>query len=186
MRSLCLLFILISIAGCAGIAEQTDSISSVSPVDSSTLYTIRIEQSDTTRFSGLLAIEPRTDGMWTILLDATGIPLLKGLVRSDGTLEMAYCVDALRSGGMPDLLSRIIEYTYFLAARHDCPWYAPYRVCFSRDEAGSLVKWQKIGPFNPWVVKRQLHEERGETITMHLKIPPVRVTLQHLAEEKGN
>ena len=186
MRNILIALLLIIVAGCSRMADQTKWMASVHPLQSATLHKIRIEQSDVTKFVGLLALEPRADGIWCILLDATGIPLIKGLVSTDGTMRVEYSVSSQLASRLPDLLGRVIEYTYFIPASPDCPWYDPYRVCFSRDDSGSIVKWRKLGPVRLWQVDKKHYKDQGETITVKMNIRSVLITLQHLDEGLGN
>ena len=141
----------------------------------STLYRFRLEHSAETKFSGLLALKPREDGMWSVLLDATGIPLVKMLVKMDGTKQIEYCATALRESKLPELLGKLIEYIYFIPAREDCPWYILSRVCFETENQKQSVKWKKWGPLRIWEVEQVTSIQ--EKITVHMNLSSISVHL---------
>ncbi len=148
----------------------------------STLYRFRLEHSDETKFSGLLALKPREDGMWSVLLDATGIPLVKMLVQTDGTKQIEYCATALRDSKLPELLGKLVEYIYFTPAKADCPWYALSRVCLETEDQKQSIKWKKWGPIRIWEVE-QVPSAIQEKITVHMNLSSISV---HLLEIGNN
>ena len=121
--------LLFTLTGCCRVAELPLWPGESKPDTSSALYRFRLERSAVTKFSGLLALKPREDGMWSVLLDATGIPLVKMLVHTDGTKQVEYCAATLCDSRLPELLGKVVEYIYFKPANADCPWYAFFSVC---------------------------------------------------------
>lgn len=181
MRYLLLFILIFTLTGCCMAPDRMQFIAE-KPIKEATLHKIRIQQAKVTKFSGLLALEPRTEGIWCVLLDATGIPLLKGLVTPDGTMQVKYSVGAIQESKLPDLLARVIEYSYYSPASFECPWYAPYRVCTSSDASGNRTKWKKLGPIRLWQVDSKNLADKGEMLTITMTLSSVRVTLQPLAE----
>jgi hypothetical protein len=151
---------------------------------SSALYRFRLERSAVTKFSGLLALKPRKDGMWSVLLDATGIPLVKMLVHTDGTKQAEYCAAAICDSRLPELRGKVVEYIYFPPENADCPWYAFFSVCLETKDQAQSVKWKRMGPIRLWEVE-QIPPDMEERITVKMKLSSITVHLQRIENKSG-
>lgn len=185
MRYLLLIFLIFILTSCCRTANQP-LWTSGEPLKSSVLYKIRIQQAEVTKFSGLLALEPKIDGIQCVLLDATGIPLLKEFITPNGTMQVEHSVGTIKDSKLPNLLNRVIEYSFYTPAATDCPWYDPYRVCIENNALGKRTKWKKLGPVRLWQVDRTHLADKREVISITMAFSTVRVTLQPLAEEEEN
>jgi hypothetical protein len=169
----------LALAGCCQVTELPDWPVENNQGMESTLYRFRLEHSTETKFSGLLALKPREEGMWGVLLDATGVPLVKMLVQADGYQQVEYSATALRKSKLPELLGKLIEYIYFTPAGTDCPWYALSRVCIETKDQVQSIKWKKLGPLKLWEV-----EHSTEMITVHMNLSSISVHLLEIENYK--
>lgn len=178
------LILLLILTGCCQVAQQPLWPMTGESITSS-LYRFRLERSAETKFSGLLALKPREDGMWSVLLDATGIPLVKMLVHADGSRQIEYCAAALCDSRLPELLGNLIEYIYFIPANANCPWYAFFSVCLETDNQEQSVKWERFGPIRLWEVEQATTPAMQEKITVHMSLSSITVHLQRIDNEPG-
>ena len=177
MRRLILLVALL-LTGCAGTGEQVvwPPAAGASRADAA-LYRIRIEQGGATRFSGLLALQPVPEGIRTVLLDATGAPLVKGLAWPDGSMEVAYAPEALRTRRIPELIGKLLKYIYFTSGNRECPWYILDRICIDEETPDVRVKQGFFGPVQLWQVRTDRPGTGKETIQVQ-RIPSLLITLE--------
>jgi len=185
MKRLIPWIILLILTGCCRVAELPPWPAENRPDTTSSLYRFRLERSSETKFSGLLALQPRAGGIWSGLLDATGVPLVKMVVYPDGTRHLEYCATALHGSRMPELLGKLVEYIYFTPAAADCPWYAFSCVCLAAETPEQMVKWKRMGLLRLWEIEKMSPPDAGEKITVHLNLSSVTVHLDHMDNKTG-
>ncbi len=167
-------------AGCCKISELPLSAMKGISEEPAALYTFRLEQSQANRFSGLLATKPRENGMWSVLLDATGVPLIKMLVKANGAKQVEHCAAAVCDTRLPALLGNLVDYMYFMPASSECPWYALTCICQETDALNRSIKWKRIGPLHLWELERPAIAGKNEKITLHLGLSSITVHLQRI------
>ena len=119
----------------------------------SQLMNIRIERWGTTRFSGLIALQERANGIYYILLDATGVKLMEALVKEDGNHELVRVHGALKDTRLPEFLSASLKKIYLIepdtlpCSRSLLLWF-----CMEKSEDNHWHKYAQAGPFKLWSV----------------------------------
>jgi hypothetical protein len=176
--------LLLCLTGCCRVAELPRWPAESESDTASALYRFRLERSGTAKFSGLLALKPRTNGMWSALLDATGAPLAKMIIHPDGSTQVEYRAAAIRDTRLPELLGKLVEYIYFTPASAECSRYAFSCVCLEQETPEQAVKWKRLGPLRLWEVE-QTTTALQERITVHLKLSSILVHLERMDGEAG-
>lgn len=184
MKHFLLCILMLGLSGCCTIVETPFLQKETLPDQASELYRFHLERSGTTGLSGLLALKPRENGMWGVLLDATGVPLVKLLVMPDHSYDIKYCATAVCETRLPELLGKLIDYIYFIPANEECPWYALSCICQVTDDSGRSIKWKRFGPLHLWEVEYERPSMESEEITIHMKLSSVTVRLQRMEKEK--
>ncbi len=183
MKTPCLfLLIMLTLAGCAPHVTTPAWPPPDDKTRDGTLYRIRIKQGGTTRFSGLIGLKPVSGGVESLLLDATGAPLVKGSARPDGTMVIEYAPGALREKRIPELIGKLVKYIYFTPGTPDCSWHIPYQVCLEEREPGIRTKQAKFGPLRLWQVQTVHRGHVGETIEVETLLPPIAISLDRVTE----
>ena len=178
-----LLFIVFTLAGCAPHAAPPARPSASGETgENGALYRIRIRRGSETRFSGLIGLQPVSKGMETVLLDATGVPLVKGLVLPNGNMDIDYAPKVLQEKRLPELIGKLVKYIYFTSGTMDCSWYIPYQVCQDSCEPGSRIKQAKFGPLRLWQVQTVHRGAVGETIEVETLLPPLVITMDRVSQ----
>lgn len=171
---------LLAMTGCCRIQTDLPWPQESQDERTSELYRFHLERSGTTKLSGLLALQPKEEGMWSVLLDATGVPLVKMLVRSDGAKKVEFCAAAVCDTRLPEVLGKLVDYIYFMPAGTDCPWYAFSCTCMVDEGAGRRVRWERFGPFRLWEVDRVLSPGQKEKIHVRMYFSSVTVQLDRM------
>jgi hypothetical protein len=119
----------------------------------SQLLNIRIERWGTTRFSGLIALQERSNGIYYVLLDATGVKLMEAMVKEDGNHELVRAHGALKDTHLPEFLSESLQKIYLIepdilpCSRTLLLWF-----CMEKLEDNHWHKYMQAGPFRLWSV----------------------------------
>ncbi|MDH3347692.1 MAG: hypothetical protein OEM02_06290 [Desulfobulbaceae bacterium] len=115
------------------------------------LWGLRIVHRDSPKFSGIMGLEAREQGVYCVVLDATGVPLLEGVVMSPDTIEVTRCIEELRKRRFPELISRVVGGLYFTPLNSHCSWYDwGCAVRFDLENGpGEMVEY-RFGPFTGW------------------------------------
>lgn len=121
------------------------------------LLNIRIERWQELRFSGLLAVRQEQDGLYYMLLDATGVKLLEARVSNAGEHVLIHANGALKETGLDEFLSEALARIYlFWPEQLPCSGSWFHSFCY-RDTAASVApsEWNKtvrLGPLKLWQV----------------------------------
>lgn len=119
----------------------------------SQIMNIRIERWGTTRFSGLIGLQQRGNGIYYVLLDATGVKLLEALVKEDGNHELIRAHGSLKDTQLPDFLSKSLQKIYLLEPEViPCSRTLLLRFCKEKSEDNGWFKYAELGPFSLWAV----------------------------------
>ncbi len=131
------------------ILQETESISAAKPQ----LKNIIISAFGTVRFSGLIGLVERDNGLQYILLDATGIKLLEAVIAKDGSYEIIHGIQKLKQGELPQLLATSLHRIYYIQPlQSPCSSYFLSRLCRKTLDDGNPIKYFLIGPFPAWKV----------------------------------
>ncbi|GAB4335754.1 MAG: hypothetical protein Kow0089_05620 [Desulfobulbaceae bacterium] len=174
MKRVLPLLILVLLGGC-GPATMAPWPSPDHAVMSPRLYRFRLERAGTTRFSGLLAITPLETGVRAVLLDATGLELVRESVAPDGETAVEYAAPPVRSTRLPELLGKLVETLYFTPAAGECSWYALVAVCRADEGTGSRT-WKRLGPLHLWDLWRGGNARAATTVRFGLSGVTVHLT----------
>ncbi len=122
-------------------------------IGDSQLMNIRIERWGTTRFSGLIGLQERGNGIYYILLDATGVKLMEALVKEDGNHELVRAHGSLKDTQLPEFLSASLQKIYLLEPDTlPCSRTFLLRFCMEKSEDNHWHKYAQAGPFSLWSV----------------------------------
>jgi len=179
MKLLYPLFLLFVLTGCCRVAEMPQWPAAATENDISALYRFRLEHAGTTKFSGLLILKAQADGISSILLDASGLPLIRQEVYPDGSRRVESCAAPLRETRFPELLGKLVEYIYFTPGRNSCPWYAFTCVCQENGKDRQL-KWKRFGPLHLWEVEQSITEQMKEINTVRMNLSSITAYLQEI------
>ncbi len=152
MRWILLILIIQFISGCSinKIPEHADLNF---PYVEESLWKLTIEQWGTERFTGLLAVRTLGPDFHLVLLDATGIKLLK-ITMSDGSdVRVVSALKAVRDRGLPEYLSRSTSRIFdTMSGDVHCSRHGFIRICKKKPALDVERKEARFGPFLLWSV----------------------------------
>lgn len=179
MKRLLPLLLLVTLASCCRVSGLPVRPEAGTDAIFPALFSFRLEHKGVPKFSGLLALENHDRGIWCVLLDATGIPLVKELVAEDGSLEITYRAGALKNNRLPDLLGKVVHSIYFTTGVTDCSWYMLSCICSDSPSPDRTVKWRKFGPVRLWEVNKKVTPAQTTELAVRF-FPSLLVQLQRL------
>lgn len=119
----------------------------------SQLMNIRIERWGTTRFSGLIGLQQRDNGIYYVLLDATGVKLMEALVKEDGNHQLIRAHGSLKDTQLSEFLSESLQKIYLIEPEVlPCSRTVFLRFCMEKSEDNRWHKYAQFGPFRLWSV----------------------------------
>ena len=185
-RYLSLLLMLLVLWCCVGCAARSPYIGE--PIaqrpEAADLWGLRIVHGDVPKFSGIMGLEPREGGIYSVVLDATGVPLLEGVVMSPDTIEVTRCIDELRKRRFPELISRVVGGLYFTPLDLHCSWYD--WGCAVRSDLdggqGEMVEY-RLGPFTGWRAIGKPRFEEALEMTVSFPFQGLDVYLKKMRDE---
>jgi hypothetical protein len=117
------------------------------------LLNIRVERWDTVRFSGLLGLRETAEGLYYVLLDATGVKLLEVEVAGDGSHKLLRVSGPLKKTDFAPFLSEALVRIYLQEPdEKSCVVSWLYQVCREEGEDKGWDKYGQAGPFKVWQV----------------------------------
>jgi hypothetical protein len=124
------------------------------------LLNIRIERWGEVRFSGLLALRQAGEGMYYVLLDATGVKLLEVAVAGDGKHRVLHAKGALQDSGLDEYLAVVLARIYLNEpAALPCTGTWMYRICEEETSKG-VEKYCLVGPLSIWEIVTERAKDR--------------------------
>ncbi len=184
---LVLLVLLVLQSGCSmPTATYTDSAFKEDRL-SGKLLSIRIQQFENTRFSGLIGIRQTENGLRYGLLDATGVKLLEAETTPAGRHNPDLATGPLKDSTLAAFLSAALARIYFQEpATKPCDGSWFYRLCHLENEDHSWTKYRRNGPFTIWMIERRhLTGEAAETILYHQPWPGIKIVLEETSAAKN-
>jgi hypothetical protein len=145
------------------------------------LLSIRIERWDTVRFSGLLGLRETAEGLYYVLLDATGVKLLEVEVAGDGSDTLLRLDGPLKKTDFAPFLSEALLRIYLQEpVGRPCSGSWVYQVCREDGEDNGWRKIGQVGPFKVWQVSasRVPSGADGETVIYRQPWLGVRIFLE--------
>ena len=120
---------------------------------SARLLQIRIERWGEVRFSGLLALRQRGEGLYYILLDATGVKLLEVAVDGAGEYRLIHAKGGLQDSALGGFLAEVLIRTYGQEpATLPCAGTWLYQLCREENTGNGWRKYGQVGPLQLWQV----------------------------------
>jgi len=132
------------------------------------LYNIRIERWGKIRFSGILALQQRKEGLYYVLLDATGVTLIEAEVSPSGDHRLIRANGSLKTSQLPHYLSTSLKKIYLLDPLQS-PCDRTLFLWFCKEPSGAQG-WQKYvqaGPFTVWKVEKSERDGGKEETTVY-------------------
>jgi hypothetical protein len=156
---------------------------------SGVLLNIRIERWEKLRFSGLLGLREEAQGLYYVLLDATGVKLLEVEVARDGGHKPERASGPLKELNLVPFLSEALSRIYLQEpARVPCAGSWFHRLCREESEESGERSWYKYsrsGPFTIWQVTGRRTPAVGDEVVVYTQ--PwlgVTITLDRVASGK--
>ena len=119
--------------------------------NSSSLWKMNIVRGDEEKFSGILAIQPRSDFISLVLLDPTGITLFKGNVYRSGDIRLTSSIDILKKSKIESYLAKAIYRIFYLSPSEETCQKWLNRLCWGgTDSSSTIEKKSNVGPFLFW------------------------------------
>jgi hypothetical protein len=182
IRALSWLVALLAIGGCAFHQIVKDAPLPYRELSGS-LWRIRITHRDKARFSGIIGLEKRGEAVYSVLLDATGLPLLEGLTGIDGKMKIISCVEEVRRRGLPEVIASMLSALYLTPAREECRWYE-FGCTMWESGAASPVRLRKsFGPLDLWRIDLIPNEQKPRIMVFSVPYQSLMIELQQLREE---
>ena len=188
MNRLCLLLILSTflMIGCAHRVPHSGEPMLIRP-QAADLWELKIVHREVPKFSGIMGLEKRERGVYCVVLDATGVPLLEGVVTSPTEMEVTRCLEELRRRRFPELMSRVVGALYLTPLEPSCPWYA--WGCAQRRPDGDGVQSvvYRLGFFTGWRAESRIEPDSERAGEMKVSFPwgGVDVFLKKMKEDNG-
>lgn len=143
----------IFLTSCSMPVTKTINVLQPFPDDSPQLKKIVIRSFGTEKFSGLLGLMEQQDGLYYILLDATGIKLLEAEIKIDGKYFITNGIKKLTEGSLPGVLAQSLRRIYIVEpAELPCSTYFFQRLCRKKLNDDKWIKYSDQGPFTHWIV----------------------------------
>jgi hypothetical protein len=123
MREYFILLILgLSLSSCATPVHKTNPLNTQEQEEAS-LFSIKILHKNTVQFSGIIGLEMRTEGVYCVLLDATGLSLFEAIVQHDGSMDLINSLEAIQKRRLPEVIASALWAIFLAPADDNCPWY---------------------------------------------------------------
>ena len=123
------------------------------PDDSPQLKKIVIHSFGAVKFSGLLGVMKHKDGLYYVLLDATGIKLLEADVKNEGEYIVKSGLNKLIDSSLPGILAQSLWRIYIIEpAELPCSKYFFQQICREQMSHNTWIKYSDKGPFTHWSV----------------------------------
>jgi len=121
----------------------------------STLYNIRIVRWGDLQFSGLLVLQYRQDGLYYVVLDATGVKLIEAEVTLSDDHRLIRALGPLKKSQLPRYLSISLKRIYLLEPlQSPCSHEFMLSFCRERLQERGWRKYVESGPFTVWEVSK--------------------------------
>lgn len=148
-----LLIILLTLTSCSMPVSKTDNGLHFFPDESSQLKNIVIYSFGVQRFTGLLGLIKKQDGLYYFLLDATGIKLLEVEVAADGAYIVKNGLKRLKEGSLPRILANsLLKMFHIEPAQHPCSTHFLQKLCREPLGEGTWIKYARTGFIPHWRV----------------------------------
>ena len=149
------------------------------------LYNLRIDRWSERRFSGLLALQRQTGGLYYALLDASGVTLLEAEISCDGKRKLLKGQAQIKKTGLPDYLGTAIYRVFGLdPEEYPCSYNGVLRFCLDSLPAGGWTKSAELWPFIIWTATRKGKGDREKrTIVYEQPWGGVKITLEQVTDD---
>ena len=128
-----------------------------------TLYNIRIHRWEGLRFSGLLALQIKADGVSYALLDPSGITLLEAEIGADGEHKLLQAKGEMQTSALPEYLSTSFYRIFGVdPEEYPCSRDGLITFCLKTSKETGWVKEVLAGPFTVWQAKGGMAGDTGE------------------------
>ncbi|SDP49177.1 hypothetical protein SAMN05660330_02934 [Desulforhopalus singaporensis] len=174
------IMVVVLLSGCGRPGLYTVSGSDRQARQAGLLANIIIEQWGRHRFSGLLAVQDKYDGLSFALLDATGVVLLQGAVVSDPEEGAGGLRGVMKKSRVGDFLTVMLRRIFLEEpVRRPCSRDMLSTFCAEVGREGNIVKYLKAGPFTLWEIKK-IKTKAGNTIVYGQPWLGVRVAIKEI------
>lgn len=148
--------------------------------DEARLFTVSIIQWGDLQFSGLLALQHRQDGLYYVVIDATGIKLIEAVVSLSGDHRLIHAVGSLKTSQLPNYLSTSLRRIYLLEPlQSPCSQELLLSFCRERLKEHGWRKYVESGPFTVWeVCKSGMRSENEDSVVYSQPWLGVRIILE--------
>jgi len=137
------------------------------------LWTMELTAGGRERFTGLLATHLDGDGLHYVVLDPTGITLLRARLDHEGASHLEESLKPVRDTGLPKYLARAME-RIFRAGPQDgeCVRSGLIRFCDSSPNPHQRRREARAGPFLLWSVEYTLDASASTPATGSVHYAP--------------
>lgn len=143
----------ILLASCSFPVTKTVNVLQSFPDDSPQLNRIVINSFGTERFSGLLGLKKQDNGLYYVLLDATGIKLLEAEVNNDGKYIIKNGLKKLIDSSLPTILALSLWRIYIVEPIElPCSTHFFQKLCREQGSHDTWIKYSTKGPFTHWSI----------------------------------
>ncbi len=180
---LLLIFLCLSLSNCASPKAPINPILT-KKIGENSLYKITIYHQEETKFSGIIGLKIRTDGIYCVLLDATGLSLFSGVVKTDGSIMLINSLDEIKKRKLPDLIAAMLWAVYLAQADAPCPWYRLHCIEHEKSHQGqkNIISSSYFGFLQSWQAIITLKNELPDTIYYTLKLQRVTIEMKKMQE----
>lgn len=152
IRLACLASIWLLLCSCSPQVLPPGQKSFFTPEDS--LWELKINHWGKERFSGLLALRSFDSKLSVVILDATGIKLLTGVVAPTGPMQVTQALGVIQDKHLPAFLNNSLQAIFFESplSADSCVYSGCIQICNKKTAANSTLKEARLGPFLLWSV----------------------------------
>jgi len=143
------------VSGCApklstpAVREFTNELN----LNKSCLWKIVVNRGGEEKFSGILAIKQHVDFISLVLLDPTGITLLKGEVFQSGDISLTSSLEKIKKSKIEDYMGKVVFRIFYLMPSDETCRKGFSRLCWVGTDIASVnKKIYTFGPFLFWSI----------------------------------
>ncbi len=168
MKNVIIVFIGCILSSCSLTGSEYNNPNILKAEKEAGLYNIRIERWGKIRFSGILALQQRKEGLSYVLLDATGVTLIEAEVSLSGDHRLIRANGSLKISQLPHYLSTSLKRIYLLdPLQSPCDRTLFFSFCKEPSGAQEWQKYVQAGPFTVWKVEKSERDGGKEETTVY-------------------
>ncbi len=142
-------FLGLFLCSCGLSTKQMQALIPAAELNEQQLLNIKIQSRDELRFSGLIALVAKKDGLRYILMDASGVKLLFGHIQKNHRQKTLYAIPAIQESGLVSFLATSLSRIY-LESPNELPCSQEGLNWFCLEKKEQWLKYEQRGPVVLW------------------------------------